>query len=415
MRVGARQRHRLGGILRAATVVGMSGALVATFSTAAGADTKAPANKSASKTIQVGTWGPETGEFSVVGQINEGMIAYMKGVNEHHLLGKYSVNVTFGNDQYNPSLTPGVVRSLVQKDKVAMVCAGVGTPNNTVVKSYLVSSGIANIAPGAGTPAIFRPVNKVEFGVNRPYQPEAAAMARYAMNTLHQTKIAIAYTKTTVGEPGLKGAQWELAKKGLKPVATVGFPVTTTDFASEAAALKASGATFVIVWAVSPPFPDLVNAAHEIGYDPQWGTPFFNMTEPGTQDATHGTLTGHSYYVGWTPALTDHPVVAAAKAQYPKAVSKGSVTALFLQGYMAGYVCTKVLKKAIGMKGGPTSSNILKAANHLKLGKFSPFDKGLKWTPRNHLANIPERIYEAVNHGFKSVTPFQLDPPAPLG
>ena len=401
--------------MRVATVLVLSGALVATFSTLAGADAKAFASNGSSKTIRVGTWGPETGEFSVVGQINEGMIAYMKNVNKHHLLGKYSVDVTFGNDQYNPSLTPGVVRSLVQKNKVAMVCAGVGTPNNTVVKAYLISSGIPNIAPGAGTPAIFRPVNKVEFGVNRPYQPEAAAMARYAMNTLHQTKIAIAYTKTTVGEPGLKGAEWELAKKGIKPVATVGFAVTTTDFASEAAALKASGATFVIAWAVSPPFPDLVNAAHQIGYDPQWGTPFFNMTEPGTQSATNGALTGHSYYVGWTPALTDHPVVAAAKSQYPKAVSNGSVTALFLQGYMAGYVCSKVLKKAIGMKGGPTTTNILKAANHLKLGKSSPFDKDLRWTPQDHLANIPERIYEALNHGFKPVTPFRLDPPAPLG
>lgn len=413
MKVGARHGRRFGGVVRAASALALSGAVVAAYSTVSGADAKAPANSG--KTIQVGTWGPETGEFSVVGQINEGMIAYMKGVNQHHLLGKYSVKVTFGNDQYNPSLTPGVVRSLVQKDKVAMICAGVGTPNNTVVKSYLISSGIANIAPGAGTPAIFRPVNKVEFGVNRPYQPEAAAMVRYAVSTLHQKKIAIAYTKTTVGEPGLKGAEWELAKLGLKPVATVGFAITTTDFASEAAALKASGATFVVGWEVSPPFPDLVNAAHQIGYDPMWGTAFFNMTEPGTQDATNGALTGHSYYVGWTPALTDHPVVAAAKAQYPKAVSGGGVTALFLQGYMAGYTCTQALKHAIKMKGGPTSANILKAANHLTFSKSSPFDKGLKWTTRNHLANIPERIYEATNHGFKAMTPFRIDPPAPLG
>lgn len=385
-----------------------------TASKTSGSKTSGSGTSTQTSTIQVGTWGPKSGPFSVIGQINEGMLAYMNELNKSGTLGKYKVNVSYGNDQYNSSLTPGVVRTLVQQDNVAMMCAGVGTPNNKVVKSYLLSSGVANIAPGDGTPSLFIPANKVEFGLNRPYQPEAAAMAQFAVDNLHQSKIAIAYSNTAVGTPGLKGAEYELSRKGIKPAATIGFAVTSTNFASEAAALKASGATFVIAWTVNPAFSELVNAAAQIGYTPKWGAPFFNMTIAGSLTATHGALTGSSYYVGWIPPLTDPAVVAAAKATLPKAVSNGQVNSLFLQGYIAGYVCGQVLQRAIGLKGGPTKSNIIAAANGLTLGSTSPFAQGLKWTKTSHLANIRERIYSAATGGFKIVTPFEQDPTAPL-
>lgn len=406
--------RRIVGGISVVAIIGMLLAACSSSGTSASSTRTSGQSKTVSKTIAIGTWGPKSGPFSVIGQINQGMIAYMDQLSGSKTLGSYKLHVSYGNDQYNSSLTPGVVRTLVQKDNVAMMCAGVGTPNNKVVKSYLESSGVANIAPGDGTPALFTPVNNVEFGLNRPYQPEAAAMARFAVDKLHQSKIAIAYSNTSVGTPGLKGAQYELSQKGIKPVATVGFAVTSTNFASEAASLKASGATFVIAWTVNPAFSELVNAASQIGYKPTWGAPFFNMTIAGSLTATHGALTGNSYYVGWIPPLTDSEVVAAAKSTYPKAVSNGQVNSLFLQGYIAGYVCGQVLQRAIKMHGGPTRANIIAAANGLSLGATSPFAQGLKWTKTSHLANIAERIYAAKTGGFKIVTPFTQDPTAPL-
>jgi len=368
----------------------------------------------AAKTISVGTWGPESGPFAVIGQIEEGTTAYMDSLNKSHGLGSYTVDMHEGNDQYNASLTPGVVRSLVSHDHVVMMCAGAGTPNNSVVKSYLEASKVPNIAPGDGSPSLFIPPNPVEFGLNRPYQPEAAAMARFAIENLHQTKIAIAYSNDDVGTPGMQGAKWELQQHGLKPAATVGFDVTSTNMASEAAALKASGATFVIGWVVDPSFALLVNAAAQIGYKPLWGTPFFNMSIPATITATNGVLAGRSYYVGWTPSPSDSTIVQAAKTYFPSTVQGGETSSLFVQGYVAGYVCGQVLKKAIGMKGGPTSANISAAANSISIGASSPYAPGLSWSPTNHLANISERIYLGNLNGFTAVTPFQTDPAAPL-
>lgn len=389
--------------------------IVASLLAACGSSPASSASGGGPKVINIGTWGPTTGPFAGIHTINDGTVAYLKTLSASGKFGNYKITVYRKNDQYNPSLTPGAVRSLVQQDHVNLMCGGVGSPENEAVSSYLASANVPDIAPASGTPKLFIPPVKTEYAVVPPYQREAANLVRFAIDKLHDTKIAIAYENDDVGVPAVAGAKWELSRHHLKPAAVVGFDVTATDLSSQAAELKASGAQFVLVWAVAPPMTLLANDSASVGYKPTWGGPFFAESLV-TLDGTHGALTGHAYWESWlVPAASSEaaPIAAAAKKYFPSDFVDGYVRNNFIQGYELGYACGQVLAKAITMKGGITAANLESAANSMHLSG-TPFLTGLTWNTKTHIGNVDEEVFGTHPHSFYPVTKEQVLPPAPL-
>ena len=363
-------------------------------------------------TIKVGISGPASGAFAAQRSINDGAEAYFKMLNDQKggINGK-KIEVSRADDQYDPSKAPAAVRQLVARDQVQMMCSAVGSPENLAVKPYLAAQKVPNIAPATGTTSLFVPTSGTQFGVVPPYQREVANLVRFATQKLHADRIAIAYEDDDVGEPALAGAKYEVNKLGKKLVASVPVSRTSTDLTAEASKLKAAKPDFTIVWAVAVPLSLLVKNAHQIGFDPVIGGPFF-AADSSTVALTKGLISGRSYWENWIVATTDPPA-AAARTATKKYFAKDTFDSNVLQGWSLASVCAEVMKKATANGKPATKENIAAAANSVTVD--NPYVHGLTWSKDSHLGNSKERVYKLEGKTFKPMTEPAVLPQVPIG
>lgn len=362
-------------------------------------------------TIKIGISGPASGAFAAQRSINDGAEAYLRMINDKQggINGK-KIEISRADDQYDPAKAPAAARQLVARDQVQAMCSAVGSPSNLAVKPYLAAQKVPNLAPATGSAALFNPASDTQYGVVPPYEREVANLVHYAVTKLHADRIAVAYQDDDVGNPAVTGAKYETSKLGKKLVATVPISRTATDLTPEASKLKAAKPDFTIVWAVAVPLSLLVKNAHQIGYDPVIGGPFF-AADSSTVALTKGLISGRSYWENWIVATTDPPAKAAqtaAKKYFPKDTFDSNV----MQGWSLASVCAEVLKKATAGGKQPTKENIVAAAKNIKID--NPYVHGLSWSAGSHMGNSEERVYKLVGNTFKPQTEPTVLPPAPL-
>ena len=81
----------------------------------------------------------------------QGLEAYINYANENDLLPGYELELTIGDDQYDPALTPGVVNGLID-DGVHLFAGNIGTQNNLAVRDTLNEECIPQLNVLAGDP-----------------------------------------------------------------------------------------------------------------------------------------------------------------------------------------------------------------------------------------------------------------------
>ncbi|HEY3685324.1 MAG TPA: ABC transporter substrate-binding protein [Streptosporangiaceae bacterium] len=368
-------------------------------------------SRASGNTINIGISGPASGAFAAQRSINDGAEAYFRMLNARNggINGR-RIEVSRADDQYDPSKSPAAVRQLVLRDQAQMMCSAVGSPENLAVKPYLGVQKVPNIAPATGATALFTPTSSTQFGVVPPYERETANLVRFAVQKLHAQRIAVAYEDDDVGGPAVDGVKYEVNRLGKKLVAALPISRTSTDLTAEASKLQAAKPDFTIVWAVAVPLSLLVKNAHQIGFDPVIGGPFF-AADSSTVALTNGLISGRSYWENWIVATTDPPAALARTATrryFPSDAFDSNV----LQGWSLATVCAQVVKKATANGRPPTKDNIRAAADSLRVD--NPYVHGLSWSHGSHLGNSEERVYKLVGSTFKPWTKPTVLPPVPL-
>ena len=368
-------------------------------------------SRASGNTINIGISGPASGAFAAQRSINDGAEAYFRMLNDKHggINGRKIV-VSRADDQYDPSKAPAAVRQLVLRDGAQMMCSAVGSPENLAVKPYLAVQKVPNVAPATGSTALFTPASDTQFSVVPPYERETANLVKYAVEKLGAKRIAVAYEDDDVGGPAVDGVKYEVNKLGKKLVATVPISRTATDLTAEASKLKAAKPDFTVVWAVAVPLSLLVKNAHQIGYDPVIGGPFF-AADASTVELTHGLISGRSYWENWIVATTDPPATLArttARKYFPKDAFDSNI----LQGWSLATVCEQVVKKATANGRPPTKDNIRAAADSIRVD--NDYVHGMSWSHGSHLGNSEERVYKLVGSTFTPMTKPTALPPVPL-
>lgn len=395
--------NRLWGLVTGLAAGGLILAACGSSSSTGASSTGAP--------INIGTFAALSGPYASIGADAYGVQAYFDQVNAAGGINGHHINVTVGNDQFNPALTPGVASALVGQDHVQMLCGAFGSNDNAAIAPYLKSVKVPDVAMGTGTPTLVKPASDYAYEVVPPYEPLTASLVRYAVTVLHKKKIAIAYSNDDAGIPAFAGAKWELQKLGLKLATSVQFTMTATSLAPQAAKLKASGADFVIMWGLAENDALFVNDASAIGYHPTWGGAFFGAL-PTYIQLTHGSTSHHAYFVSpFTSATTSASAGyrAAIKKYEPSTATNDTNT---MQGWTLADACGAVLKGATANGHDATFASITAAANHLTLN--DAYVHNLKWTATDHLGVSVAQIIEQKGSNFVAVTPFQKMPNAPL-
>ncbi len=175
------------------------------------------ANAKIEGTINIGSSGPLSGgpAAAAFAPVIKGFQAYIDYANEKKLLPDHDLKVTFGDDQYDPALTPGVINSAL--DGGAQVISEIiGTPNNLAVRDTLNEECVPQLMAASGDPAFGDVANYPwTIGANLPYDVEWKAYAEDVAKTFPDgAKVALFYVNNDAGLVSKKG--FEDAAKDLK-------------------------------------------------------------------------------------------------------------------------------------------------------------------------------------------------------
>ena len=149
-------------------------------------------------TISIGSSGPLSGgpAAAAFAPVIAGFQAYIEYANEQGLIPDHDLTVSFGDDQYDPALTPGVINSALD-DGAHLIAGMIGTPNNLAVRDTLNEECVPHLEAASGDPAFGEVADYPwTMGANLPYDlewkiyaedvakefPDGATVALYYVN-----------------------------------------------------------------------------------------------------------------------------------------------------------------------------------------------------------------------------------------
>ncbi len=202
------------------------------------------------KTIKIGSWGPLSGPAAAWGAVLHGMKAYFTYINDKGGINGRKIEFIYRDDQYNPAKTPGVVRELVEKEKVFAMVGGIGTANGRAVIDYLEKKGVPLFTPASGDKFWSLGGKKNVYTAFPRYVTEGEILGNYIGKELKAKKIAVLYQNDDFGKQGLEGLKKGLAKHdGSEVVAEVSCLPTDTNLSGHATKLAEKAPDALVLYA----------------------------------------------------------------------------------------------------------------------------------------------------------------------
>lgn len=325
-------------------------------------------------TVRLGVWHPLSGPAVAYAPIARSMEAYFRMVNESGGIHGRKVELVIRDDAYTPARTVGVVKELIEKEKVFAFLAGLGTPTNLAVMKTINDARIPHISPATGSSLWAHPDRAKEFGINAElvgkdgknyyyalqtnYITESVLLTRYTFESLKKTKVAIIYQNDPFGKEGLFGVRQEVQRLKATLAAEVSYETTDTDLSSQALKLKQSAADAVILWTIPRFAAQILKEMAKIGYRPTIVSSAVN-NDPALfrltcdkWDQAANKCTGETLWQGvliaaWLPDYRDDdPGVEKYRQFMKKYLPNEQVGGFTLAGYVFAETMAEALKRA---------------------------------------------------------------------
>jgi branched-chain amino acid transport system substrate-binding protein len=319
--------------------------------------------------IKIGGVFPFSGPASGLGVVGEGLLAYVKSMNDRGGINGRKVNYIALDDAYSPPKTVEDVRRLVERDEVAFLFSQLGTAGISATAQYLTSRGVPGIAMMTGS----KKFNNVkEFPLTTTstvsFDTEGKIYAKYLTSALPNAKYAILYQNDDLGKDYVNAFRSFLKSDFEKKVVTAAYEITDPTADSQIISLRSSGAGALFV-AGTPKFAaQAIRKVAEIGWKPTIIVDFpsgsvATTLKPAGLDKSTGVIVG-TFYKDTTDSTWDNDdgmkAYRAFFAQYLRGSDIGE--AGYLYGYSQGVVLEQILKQC----GDDLSrENIVKQAKSL--------------------------------------------------
>lgn len=252
-----------------------------------------------SKTVKVGIIGARTGASATLGQYLDGAVAAFNHANDSGGVNGYKFEVIIRDDEANPTKSKELIKDLISKEKVSVIIGPTNTSNSLTILPEVFSAKIPLIDPVATGTKIGDEAKKLAkgeknyfFRTTTPDSAQADAIAQYVQKKGYQ-KPAILHDETAYGKGGLKEIEKALEKIGIKPVKTIGFPMSSPDLTPQVLEAKESGADAILVWALGHDQAQIAKAKKKLGTDlPMIGSTSMQQTNfrELAGDAANGNL-----------------------------------------------------------------------------------------------------------------------------
>ena len=209
------------------------------------------------RTIVLGGTFPLSGPASSYAPIPFGIKAYFSYINSRRgqdgKRGVYGRQIVwkFYDDAYNPAQAVQLQRQLVEQDRVFAVFGTLGTEVNLPVREYLNQRRVPHLFVSTGASTWGTEYTRYPWttGWQPDYQAEGAIYGRHIRANSPNAKIAVLFQNDDYGLDYINGLRNGLANRTSQIVAQQGFEVTAPSVASQLAALRASGADTLMLFA----------------------------------------------------------------------------------------------------------------------------------------------------------------------
>jgi ABC-type branched-subunit amino acid transport system substrate-binding protein len=213
-------------------------------------------------------------------------------INKRGGINGQRIEIVTCNDNADRNATTACARTAVAQKAIAVI-----GPSESFVQDALPVLSDARTAFMGGGASTNEQVSRNSFPLTGGAYTAFGAPVIYFRDKLKIKDIAIVTTATDVGFAAAKTIEKVIKAAGLNDKGTVGFPLTTQDFAPVAAQLKSTGAKGVLMITGGVLTPSLIQAANQIGFKPAWAASTVGVPPATTQkykDVLGGMYLGSS-------------------------------------------------------------------------------------------------------------------------
>ena len=329
--------------------------------------------------IRIGQFAAQTGPAAELGKrMQLGILAHFNAVNSAGGINGRKITLISRDDGYEPEKAAAAVKALIEEDKVFALIGSVGTPTTLAAVPAINAAGIPLVGPFTGAQALREPFNRNVFHVRASYFDETERIVQH-LSTVGIKKIAVFYQNDSYGKAGLEGVMRALAKRNLKPAATVTVERNSVDVAAPLAEILKASPEAVIQISAYKSCAALIKQARAKTY----GGQFFNVSFVGSKalaeelgDASTGVSISQVVPFPYTPSSA---VVLEYQQRMTEAGNKD-----FDFSSMEGFLAAKVLTEGLRRAGGKNLSrdNLITALESLRDYNMGGFT--VSYSPKSH-------------------------------
>jgi len=329
--------------------------------------------------ILVGQFAAQTGPAAELGKrMQLGILAHFNAVNAAGGINGRSLKLVSRDDGYEPEKAAAAAKALIEEDKVFALLGSVGTPTTLAAVPAINAAGIPLVGPFTGAQALREPFNRNIFHVRASYFDETERIVQH-LSTVGITKIAVFYQNDSYGKAGLEGVTRALAKRKLKPAASVTVERNSVDVAAPLAEILKTAPEAVIQISAYKSCAALIKQARAKAY----GGQFFNVSFVGSKalaeelgDAGAGVTISQVVPFPYTPS-------SAVVREYQQRMTETGHKDFDFSS-MEGFLAAKVFTEGLRRAGGKTLTResfmaALESMRDHNLGGFT-----VNYTPQSH-------------------------------
>ncbi|MGH9110559.1 MAG: ABC transporter substrate-binding protein, partial [Acidimicrobiales bacterium] len=221
--------------------------------------------------ITIGATVPLTGPAAPgYSEIAPAMTAVFDWVNAHGGIFGRKIHYHYLDDKYNPATTATLTRQLVLTQHVFATVGALGTPTQTGVQRYLNSRKIPQLFIESGCNCWSTSKYPYSLGWQPPYTVDGKILGAYLKKNFAGKKIGELYQDTEFGKDFVKGINKEVPAKSVVGQQTYNVTTLSGPLTPQIAALKAAGATVVVLGTIPAATALAMLPAAAIGYHPTY-------------------------------------------------------------------------------------------------------------------------------------------------
>lgn len=189
--------------------------------------------------IKIGMHTDISGPVSSFGKYSvEGVQMRIDEINENGGINGRQLIIIAEDHQYQTPRAVQAANKLLNKDKVFLLLASLGTPMNNAVFKAQEAKNVPNLFPLSSARSMAEPFHKLKFAALSTYYDQARAGVKWAVEKKGKKNICVLYQDNDFGQESFDGVVDQLKEMGMELKEKATNKPTDTDLTSQITKLK---------------------------------------------------------------------------------------------------------------------------------------------------------------------------------